>query len=308
MDESGLIRKAQEGDQEVFAELFESERPKLERIAYGYLKDNAAAEDAVADAYLKAASKLKTFTDNGKGLSPWLCAIVKNTCTDAIRKNRKWTNLDGIGEGTPTREERDAIPDAIISKEDERLRAEAIRTARANFLEVAREKIRKWTDARRREHGLRIVGDSPRIEKFLDALAATATGRRVGDNIFLYAVRTCAECAEPSKEIFTPEDARAAIKVLEYFRKHFHGSPVGSGYEEIPKSIGALLPLLRPIASRKRTQTVRHQYECITRLGVLRGICRSRRHPNKAICLLLEIAYGGRWTAGKLESMRKRAM
>ena len=192
-----------------------------------------------------------------------------------MRCERKWISLDGIESGTPTQEERDGIPDAIIQREDERLRAEATRKARKEWIAEARRDLGKIADPQKRKQALRIV-DDPRAESSLDALAAA--GGKVNQSHFVLAVKWAAECCEPWKEPFTPEDARAAVKVLEYFGRHFNGSPAGSGYEAIPEAAGVLIPLLHPIAKRKGTKTALHQYDLITRLDRLfRKICGPRK-------------------------------
>jgi len=299
------LQRARGGDQQAFAELFEAERLKLLRIAVVILKDDAAAEDAVSDAYLKASRGIGNFDPSGGSITAWLSKIVKNASIDASRRESRWTSLDGIGKGTPTREERDGIPNAIISKEDERLHAEAIWEARANFLDAARQEIRKWTDPGRRKHGLRIASDR-RVESFLDALLAS--GGKVNQSHFVLTVMWAADCAKPWKEPFTSEDARAAVKVLEYYGRIFADAPDGSGLEAMPANIETLLRMVRPVAGRRGTKTVIHQYDLITRLDSLfRKMCGPRRPADKAIQILLEITYGGKWTPGKLTRMKTRA-
>jgi RNA polymerase sigma factor (sigma-70 family) len=290
-------------NQDAYAEIFEAERPKLLRLAIKILKDEAAAEDAVSDTYLKGWQGRGGF--HGGSFPAWLTTILKNTALDASRRGNRWATLDAIGKGTSALEDRDKIPDKIISDQEGRIRAEANRKARADFLDKARRQIREWTDPGRIKHGLRIASD-PRVETFLDALAASAG--RVGISQFVLVVRWAADCSEPLKEPFTREEARATVKVLEYFGKHFHGSPAGSGYEGIPEATGTLIRLLHPVANRKGTKTTNHQYDLIMRLDRLfRGICGPRKPADKAARILLEIVYGGTWNQGKLVQMKKRA-
>ena len=56
-------------------------------VACRYIKDNAAAEDAMQDAFIKAFTKLEQFKGDVT-FGAWLKRIVINTCLDAI-KTRK---------------------------------------------------------------------------------------------------------------------------------------------------------------------------------------------------------------------------
>jgi len=333
MEESKQIRKAQQGDQDAYAKLFEKYQSLIQGIAFKILENEADAEEIASDVFMKG---IKAYVpDKVARFDNWLLGkITTNTCRDRIRWNKakkrkgrdecddekltaKPTALPDHNEdedeaprywkieGGPPIGERDLHLQILVAEEERRKTAGAVKQARENFLFAAKEKIKKWPNEAHRQYGLRIASD-PRIVKMLDEFSA-ASGGRVGDNQFLHAVRVCAECAEPYKEQFTPEDADAAIKVLEYYGRQFHGAPAGSGLEGMPESIGTMLRLLRPIASRKGTKTILHQYDCILRLDTLRGMCKSRRRPNKAIILLLEITYGERWTAKKLATYRERA-
>ncbi|MEM0518633.1 RNA polymerase sigma factor [Aequorivita flava] len=56
-------------------------------IANRYLKDTAAAEDAMQDAFIKAFQKLSQFTGDVT-FGAWLKRIVINTCLDSIKRNK----------------------------------------------------------------------------------------------------------------------------------------------------------------------------------------------------------------------------
>lgn len=324
MDESDLIRKAQEGDEGAFSSIIGEHETTLRGVAFKILKDDDDVDDALQTVRIKVWKKIRTF-DPGKGtkLSTWLHTITKNTCLDQIKKNKAGASEteredEAGGERTiPTGkngwiEYEDDPRNILIGEEDERERTEKVKKAReivrqaqTNFLSAAKEKIKKWPDAEQRKHGLRIASD-PRIESFLDALHASAG--KVGMGQYVGAVLFAAMCAEPIKETITREDARAAIKVLEYFGRNFHGAPAGSGLEAIPGSIETMLRMLRPIAIRPGTKTKIHQYDLITRLDLMfRKMCGPRRPADKAARILLGITYGGKWTPGILVSMKARA-
>ncbi|GAB4371391.1 MAG: hypothetical protein Kow00128_19220 [Deltaproteobacteria bacterium] len=306
-----LFQRARRGDQAAFAELFQQERPKLLRIASGILKGDA--EDAVSIAYEKAWRGLPAFDPAGEdSLSRWLGKIVRNTSLDMNKRNQRWTPLNDHADeedgdeaprytkkgGGPTGEEKDGLLNAVIAEEEERKKADATSKARRDFLKEARREIGRWPEPHRRR-GLRI-GSDPRIEPFLDELAASAGS--VGMNQYLRAVRIAAECAEPFPDRITPEDARTTIKTVEYLTQHF------SDDGAIPENIGTILAFLRPIAVRRGTKTTLNKYECILRLdSFFRGMCGPRRSAGKAIRLLLGITFGGKWTAASLSKFMARA-
>ncbi len=56
-------------------------------VAHRYIKDTAAAEDAMQDAFIKAFSKLDQFKGDVT-FGAWLKRIVINTCLDAIKARK----------------------------------------------------------------------------------------------------------------------------------------------------------------------------------------------------------------------------
>ncbi|MCB0457392.1 MAG: sigma-70 family RNA polymerase sigma factor, partial [Flavobacteriaceae bacterium] len=56
-------------------------------VAHRYLKDTAAAEDALQEAFIKAFRKLDQFKGDVT-FGAWLKRIVINTCLDAMKANK----------------------------------------------------------------------------------------------------------------------------------------------------------------------------------------------------------------------------
>jgi RNA polymerase sigma-70 factor (ECF subfamily) len=80
------LQRAQNGDAEAFAELFEP----LRRLAYSVsvrFVGASEAEDVVMDAYLKAWQALPGF--RGRDLKSWLLRITRNTALDRIRRQAR---------------------------------------------------------------------------------------------------------------------------------------------------------------------------------------------------------------------------
>jgi RNA polymerase sigma factor (sigma-70 family) len=83
-----IVRRAQAGDREAFAELIQRfERPAL-AIAFGVLADGAAAGDTVQEAFLRAWQKLAGLR-RPERFGAWLCGIVRNLARDEQRRCRR---------------------------------------------------------------------------------------------------------------------------------------------------------------------------------------------------------------------------
>jgi len=269
MPEKKLIEKALEGDQEALAELFVLYKPKLLGVANKILNSDAEAEDAVDRTYENAINALGRFRDKGKGFYPWLLVIVKYASLSIKRKHRgarsdedsltaKPAGDPSIRRNEPSWEERDGLAVYAIEEEERtererKARANAIRIAehRGTFLGRAQWFISQWPDGRLRERGRRIAED-PRAAELLDVL--TKAGARVSQENFLCIVSQCAKCAEPWREPFTPEDARGAVKVLEYMARHFADASDGSGLEAMPGNIEMHAPHAPACRSAKGNQ------------------------------------------------------
>lgn len=89
MDESELVKRCQGGDRQAFEELI--------RRYYGYVSgfllkttaDRALAEDLTQETFLKMIRGIEGFDPRGRAaFGTWLISIAKNTCIDALRRNR----------------------------------------------------------------------------------------------------------------------------------------------------------------------------------------------------------------------------
>jgi len=115
--EGDLIRRAQLGDHRAFTDLIRSCDDRMRGLAYRLLGSQAAMDDALQDAYLKAYRKLGTY-DGRAAFSTWLYSVVYRTCLDHLRKRKRRgeVSLEAVVEtGTdgPTHEERAATQDAV---------------------------------------------------------------------------------------------------------------------------------------------------------------------------------------------------
>jgi RNA polymerase sigma-70 factor, ECF subfamily len=82
--EAALVRAAQRGSADAFAELFRRHWPRAHRAAWLVLHDATAAEDVAQEAFLSAVRSLDRF-DRRRPFGPWLHRIVVNRAIDHAR-------------------------------------------------------------------------------------------------------------------------------------------------------------------------------------------------------------------------------
>ena len=87
--EKELIRGLREGSNESFKELQRLYYPRLYAFAIKQLWNREDAEDVLQQAFVKVFRVIKNFRDGN--FFVWLCTIVRNLCTDVLRK-RVWRN------------------------------------------------------------------------------------------------------------------------------------------------------------------------------------------------------------------------
>jgi len=89
------------GDEAALRELLRRHNQRLFRTARAILRDDAEAEDAVQEAYLKAIRAIGTFRGDAK-LSTWLTRIVANEALGRLRKRNRAEVLPLEGDVEPT--------------------------------------------------------------------------------------------------------------------------------------------------------------------------------------------------------------
>lgn len=96
MDETRIIKEAQNGSLAAFNQLVMAYQGTAYNVAYRVIGNGEAAADACQDAFLKAYKAIKQY--HGGSFKSWLLRIVTNTCYDHIRyKSRRPTSsLDDL--------------------------------------------------------------------------------------------------------------------------------------------------------------------------------------------------------------------
>ncbi|MBO5411295.1 MAG: sigma-70 family RNA polymerase sigma factor [Clostridia bacterium] len=83
-----LVEKAKNGDEKAFEELYKNTVSSSYQTAVIILGNTQDAEDALQNAYAKAAAKLSELKETEK-FRPWLKTIVENECKNYIKKERR---------------------------------------------------------------------------------------------------------------------------------------------------------------------------------------------------------------------------
>lgn len=93
MEDILLINQAKEGNKESIDKLIKSRGPKMYKVAFCYVKNEALALEVVSEATFKAyvsIGKLK----NPEYFDTWLCRIVINEALGLLKKQKKVVSLD----------------------------------------------------------------------------------------------------------------------------------------------------------------------------------------------------------------------
>jgi len=88
-DEERLVRRAQQHDQEAFAQLYEEHFDKIYRYVALRIGDKMEAEDITQQVFLKALKFISSFKWKGVPFSAWLYRIAHNQSVDYLRKKKR---------------------------------------------------------------------------------------------------------------------------------------------------------------------------------------------------------------------------
>jgi len=88
-DEESLVRRAQQYDQEAFAQLYESNFDKIYRYVVLRIGNETEAEDMTQQVFLNALQSISSFRWKGVPFSAWLFRIAHNQVVDYLRKKTR---------------------------------------------------------------------------------------------------------------------------------------------------------------------------------------------------------------------------
>ncbi len=128
-DEYRLVRQAQSGDAEAFAQIYDAYVERVYRYIYFRVTDDATAEDLTSQVFLKAWENLDRYRGGASPYLAWLYTIARNLVIDHYRTSRENLPLDHavhLKSDTPSpddevqgRFELQAMRDALQSLTDE---------------------------------------------------------------------------------------------------------------------------------------------------------------------------------------------
>ena len=95
--DAALCERARQGSEQAYAAIMRRHNGRLFRIARSILKDDAEAEDAVQDTYVRAFLNMEQLRDPAN-LSGWLLRITTNEALGRLRRQRPTVAFDEIAD------------------------------------------------------------------------------------------------------------------------------------------------------------------------------------------------------------------
>jgi len=88
-DEESLVRRAQQHNQEAFAQLYEEHFDKIYRYVTFKIGNETEAEDMTQQVFLNALQSISSFKWKGVPFSAWLFRIAHNQVVDYLRSKKR---------------------------------------------------------------------------------------------------------------------------------------------------------------------------------------------------------------------------
>ena len=126
-DETDLVRAAQAGDSRAFGEIVTRYQRAIYRVAYGFTRVPADADDLAQETFVRAYQAIGRFRV-GEPLYPWLARIASNLALSLLRSRRRkpetaleplmeagqqWGTEEDPGRGVVDREQRKQLEQAL---------------------------------------------------------------------------------------------------------------------------------------------------------------------------------------------------
>ena len=117
-EETEMISRCQQGDQEALKEIFDKYHKKVYRIAYGVVRQREEALDIVQEVFIKLFRSIKNFKGRSNFYT-YLYRMVMNTSIDHTRKTGKHfiSSLDDEGSFEPSDEVEKGPERILLQKE-----------------------------------------------------------------------------------------------------------------------------------------------------------------------------------------------
>ena len=129
MDDAGLVKRLQSGEERAFRELVESYQNMIVNTCYGFLHNTEEAEDVAQEVFIQVFKSIDSFRGDAK-LSTWLYRIAVNRSLNKIRsrKSKFFLSLDTVFEADHSSKGSHAITphDSLENQERAKVLHEAI--------------------------------------------------------------------------------------------------------------------------------------------------------------------------------------
>ena len=93
-DEAQLIRRAKQGDETAFADIFTRHHDAVYTFLLYRVNDVQVAEDLTGEVFLRLVAKIDRFTYRGRPILAWLYTIARNLLVDYQRKQHQASMLE----------------------------------------------------------------------------------------------------------------------------------------------------------------------------------------------------------------------
>lgn len=164
-DVRALVARAQAGDTEAFAALYQQYRTTVYRLVYRQVRDQLVAEDLTSETFTRALRGIARFTWQGRHPISWLATIANNLVRDHFRSARH--RLETVSSDAVMGQEREDM-----SADDSPESAALSRVTRRVLLDA----IAKLPAAQRECLALRFYGD---LDTYQTAARMGTTARAV---------------------------------------------------------------------------------------------------------------------------------
>ena len=117
-DEEELVRAAQRGQREAFAQLYETHVQRVYRYLLSRLGQPADAEDVTAEVFIRAMKALPSYKARGTPLMAWLYRIAHNQAVNYLKKRarRREKGLEDVAAPSSDDPEREALNKASFAE------------------------------------------------------------------------------------------------------------------------------------------------------------------------------------------------
>lgn len=116
-----LVQRAQAGDSEAFAQIYDRYVDVVYRYVYYRIGDRTQAEDFTSETFVRALRRLDSFTYRGRDLGAWLVTIARNIVFDHVKSSRYRLEVT-TGEVDDSAQVQDGPESAVLARlESQRL-------------------------------------------------------------------------------------------------------------------------------------------------------------------------------------------